>query len=296
MKMSNRSWFYAAEGQQQGPYSEAQLRDFAARGMLTADTLVWTEGMVNWQRAGEIPDLLSGASGPPALPQAGGPLLESAGPGGEPLSIDFGIWDFTWRTLVLSVGALFVIPFPWVVVMYSQWLVSCVHVPQRPNLGFTGRPMDLWWYFAAIVVFIALALTGIHYLNLMVFLGQVVLYWLVIRWFVANISSDGRPPSLKFDGSFWGYLGWNALAVLASITIIGGAWVLTAQTRWMCRHVVGTRREVVFNGSGLELLWRGLVTALACVFIIPIPWAMRWFGRWYVSQVELVESTAYATA
>jgi GYF domain 2 len=49
--MSNRAWFYASGGQQHGPYPEVQLREFIARGTVTPDTLVWTEGMVNWQRA-----------------------------------------------------------------------------------------------------------------------------------------------------------------------------------------------------------------------------------------------------
>ena len=60
--MANRSWFYASEGQQQGPYPEAQLREFIARGTVTADTLVWSEGMAGWQKAGEIPGLFSSAS------------------------------------------------------------------------------------------------------------------------------------------------------------------------------------------------------------------------------------------
>ena len=50
--MASRSWFYASEGQQQGPYPEIQLRDLIARGTVTADTLVWTEGMAGWQKAG----------------------------------------------------------------------------------------------------------------------------------------------------------------------------------------------------------------------------------------------------
>ncbi len=63
--MADRSWFYAADGQQQGPFPEAQLRDLIARGAVTADTLVWTEGMSGWQRAGDIPGLVPGGSGPP---------------------------------------------------------------------------------------------------------------------------------------------------------------------------------------------------------------------------------------
>src|SRR4051812_13275436 len=72
-QMSSRSWFYASEGQQLGPYAEVQLREFIARGSVRADTLVWTGGMAGWQKAGEIPGLMSGASGPPVIPQAGGP-------------------------------------------------------------------------------------------------------------------------------------------------------------------------------------------------------------------------------
>ena len=45
-------------GQQQGPFPEIQLRELIARGTVTADTLVWTEGMAGWQKAGEIPGLM----------------------------------------------------------------------------------------------------------------------------------------------------------------------------------------------------------------------------------------------
>jgi hypothetical protein len=285
--MSDRSWFFAAQGLQQGPYAEVQLRAFIANGTVTAATLVWSEGMTDWQQAGEIPGLLTGELGPPAVPHTGSPPMNSSSPGVGPLSIEFGIWELIWRTLVFVIGAIFVIPLPWVMVMYCRWFVSRIHVPQRPDLGFTGRPMDLWWYFAAVVVFIGAAIAEIRFLNLIAFVAQIFLYWLLIKWFVANISSGGQPLPLKFEGSFWGYLGWNALAILSTITIIGGAWVHAAQMRWMCRHVTGTRRQVLFNGSGWNLLWRGLVTAIACMFIIPIPWAVRWFARWYVSQVAL---------
>ena len=71
--MSNRSWFYASNGQQQGPFPEAQLRDLITRGTVRPDTLVWTEGMSGWQRASDIPGLVPGGSGPPSIQQPGGP-------------------------------------------------------------------------------------------------------------------------------------------------------------------------------------------------------------------------------
>ncbi len=47
-----------------------------------ADTLVWTEGMASWQKAGEIPGLMSGMSGgssPLAAPQEGMPPARGGG-------------------------------------------------------------------------------------------------------------------------------------------------------------------------------------------------------------------------
>ena len=60
--MADRSWFLAANGQQQGPYPEAQFRDLIARGAVNAQTLVWSEGMAGWMQAGEVPGLQSVAT------------------------------------------------------------------------------------------------------------------------------------------------------------------------------------------------------------------------------------------
>src|SRR5215471_8040464 len=102
--MADRSWFFAANGQQQGPYPEAQFRDLIARGAISAQTLVWSEGMAGWQRAGDIPGLMSAQGGPPAIPQGGGPpMMSTGGGGGGTLSLDMGILDFVWRTLLLVI-------------------------------------------------------------------------------------------------------------------------------------------------------------------------------------------------
>jgi GYF domain 2 len=288
--MAGRSWFYASEGQQQGPYPEIQLREFLARGTITADTLVWTEGMANWQRAGEIPGLAPGAGGPPAMPRSGSVLPAAGGYSDGPLSIDFGIWDFVWRSIVLLIGLVLIIPVPWAMVWYMKWIVSRVHVPGRPNLTFTGTALTIAaWYFGTIVLAICLALTGIDWLNHLMFIVQLVLYWLLLKWLVANLASNGQALGLTFSGSFWAYLGWMLLAGVSVFTIIGWAWVYTAQMRWLCRNIQGTRREVVFNGTGLEFLWRAIVAVLAFCFIIPIPWMYRWMLRWWASQTQLVE-------
>jgi hypothetical protein len=291
------SWFYASEGKQQGPYPEGQFRDLIAQGVVRPDTLVWSEGMAGWQKAAEIPGLIGGGGAPPMMPAGGPPMMGAGGyagggyvgaGGGGSLSIDFGILDFTWRTLVMLIGSCFVIPVPWLFVWYTQWIVSCVRVPGRPNLSFTGNAMAIVpWFFGFIVLAIVIGYAGIQVLNLVLFIVEIVLYWMLIKWMIANIASNGQPLGLSFTGSIVGYIGWNLLFALSMITIIGWAWVAAAQLRWIYANIQGTRREIIFRGSGLGILWRGIVAAILCSLIIPIPWVYRWIMNWFASQTEL---------
>jgi hypothetical protein len=290
--MSDRSWFFASQGQQQGPYPEAQLRELIASGAVTAETLLWSEGMSGWQKAADIPGLLSGAGGPPAIRRPGGPLISGGLAGGQSLSADFSIWGLLGRALLFLFGFLLVIPAPWVATGFYRWFVERLRVPQRPNLGFTGKPTDIWYVFVILALCSYAGFSNVWYLPLILIPLQAFLSWMTVRWIVANISSQERPLALAFEGSPWGYVGWYLLLYISAITIIGWAWVTTAWIRWMCRNIAGTRRNLVFNGSGWQVLWRTVVLALAAAFIIPIPWIMGWYARWYVSQFALVEGTA----
>jgi hypothetical protein len=296
--MSNRSWFFASSGQQQGPYPEAQFRDLIARGTITPQTLVWCEGMAGWQKAGEVPGLMGGAGAPPVVPAGGGAAMGVGGyAGGGTLSLDMGIWDFTWRSIVLFLGLLVVIPTPWVVPWYINWFASCIQVPGRPNLSFAIRPGTIaLWYFGTLVVLIFLggigSAAGSRVIGNVGGIVELVLYWLFLRYLVANTASNGQLLGLSFSGSVWAYIGWQILAVLSFLTIIGWAWVYAAQVRWLCRNIQGTRRQIIFHGTGLEYLWRVIVMALASSFIIPIPWMVRWLMRWQLSQTELAPRAA----
>lgn len=63
----NVSYYVAVNGQQQGPYNLAQLQQLAQGGQLTAQSLVWTNGMPSWAAAGSVPALSQffGAMPPP---------------------------------------------------------------------------------------------------------------------------------------------------------------------------------------------------------------------------------------
>lgn len=278
---------------------EAQFRDLIARGAVTPDALVWTDGMSGWQRAADVPGLMSSGR-PPAMPQSRPPPVMTGagyaggGSSGSALTIDFGILEWVWRHIVLVLGALLVIPGPWLFVWYLKWIVSCLRVPGRPNLGFAGNAMTLVpWYFGFVVLMGVAIYTSVNneveWPNHLMEFVQMVLYWLLIQWIIANLTANGQPLGLSFSGSVWGYLGWNILFFISFISIIGWAWVFAAMARWICRHIQGTRRQVVYKGTGLENLWRGFVFFICCAFVIPIPWMYRWMMRWQLSQTELVE-------
>jgi hypothetical protein len=294
--MSN--WFYAANGQQQGPFGDTQIRDLISNGTVRPDTLVWTEGMAGWQKAMEVPGLMP-AGGPPPMPMGGSPPMMGGAMGGTgtasgyALGLNMGIWDFTWRTLALIFGSLFIIPVPWLYVWYMRWFTSCVQVPGRPNLSFEGKATTIVvWFFGSIAVAIAVGMlayvTELNWLSQAFGIVYLVLYWLLLRWVIANLASNGQPLGLSFSGSFWAFLGWTVLALVSVLTIIGWAWVYSATMRWICRNIQGTRRAVAFNGSGLGYLWRVILGSLAASFIIPIPWVYRWLMRWQLSETVLV--------
>lgn len=55
--MPRDGWYTNEDGQQQGPYTFANLNARARQGTLPQTTLVWAEGMDSWQPAETIPNL-----------------------------------------------------------------------------------------------------------------------------------------------------------------------------------------------------------------------------------------------
>jgi hypothetical protein len=294
--MADRSWFIAANGQQQGPYPEAQFRELIARGAVNAQTLVWSEGMAGWLRAGEVPGLMGGRGGPPPMVPPGGAVMGAGygtGQASGAFSADLPLWSFFGYCALLVISEVLIVPAPWVVVAYYRWLTPRINVPGRPNLGFTGTVGEIWY------VIIGLVLCGFlgfidNRLQIIGVLAQGALSWMLLRWAFSHISSNGQPLPISFKGSIWGFIGFQILAAISILTVVGWAWVMTFWMRWICRNIAGTRREVVFNGSGLQVLWRTIVFALVIWLIIPIPWMIRWYTNWFISQMAVVERGAYA--
>lgn len=68
---SEISFFVAINSQQAGPFTMSQLNDLLKNGQLTQDSLVWKNGMANWDKAASQTELQSlFANTPPPLPNA----------------------------------------------------------------------------------------------------------------------------------------------------------------------------------------------------------------------------------
>jgi hypothetical protein len=175
-------------------------------------------------------------------------------------------------------------------------MASRIQVPGRPNFGFAGLPMDIWYVFIATALLSYASLSGSSLVQLVALVVQGFMAWMVVRWIAANLTSGGERLPISFKGSALAYVGWYLLMYISFVTIIGWAWVIAFWMRWMCDNVEGTRREAVFEGSGLQILWRTLLFGIGCALLIPIPWVLRWYTSWYVSQFALVERGAMAEA
>jgi hypothetical protein len=54
----NDQWFVHSDGEQMGPYSGEQLVQYVQEGRVTAETMVWAEGMPEWLPASQIEGLV----------------------------------------------------------------------------------------------------------------------------------------------------------------------------------------------------------------------------------------------
>lgn len=57
-------WHYVEQGQQTGPVSDEQLAELDRTGKINAATLVWREGMADWQAYGQVKSELNPAASP----------------------------------------------------------------------------------------------------------------------------------------------------------------------------------------------------------------------------------------
>ena len=93
-------WYYSESGGQRGPVSRQQIGEMLASGVLEPATLVWTEGMPEWQAASAVPGLLAVKDASPSdpAPDSSAPLSPYAPPAAAPAAAG----DVDWSGYVPS--------------------------------------------------------------------------------------------------------------------------------------------------------------------------------------------------
>ena len=187
--MSDRSWYCAYQGQQHGPYPDAQFREFIASGRVRADTLVWTDGMAELAKGRRH-------SGPViAGRQAAGRCRAECRRRRRRRAADrcrsiSKFWTLSGRRCMFFVGAIFIIPLPWVLVRNLRWLasapmcrddlVSLSPARRRRSCGGTSARSSLSSCSASSDPASPTAIS---------FLVEIGLAGSRIQWFVANLAS-----------------------------------------------------------------------------------------------------------
>jgi hypothetical protein len=280
-------YFKDRSGGQNGPVSFEELVAVARAGRLAPDCLVWPEGGEP-RSARDVPELVAAMSAP-ATPAT----VFAAGAG--PMRADFPVWDLFWRSIVAGLGLIFIIPAPWAALWLYRWLMNRVSLPNGARLALESdlaRPAALFIGLALTILIPSLYGAGdpnagkrvdVSIVQLIGSLAQVGFSFLILRWLVGASRSEDGALRIGFYGGFWGFFGWNLLLGLSIFTIVGWAWVLRLQMRWICANIAGSHR-FEFVGEGLELLWRTLVVVFGCLLILPIPWLIAWYYNWFLTQ------------
>jgi hypothetical protein len=222
--------------------------------------------------------------------------VPAAGPGGPysaigapfgPLIPSFPAWGLTWRSIVSGLGVALVVTAPWAGVWYYKWFAERVALPGGRPLRLDATVGNSWFLFVAfgLLEWLGAGLdhVGAGAVSLLLFLLQAVLGALFLQWFCANLRTDDRSTRVAYQGGYIRFVGWGLLFLLSIFTVIGWAWVLRAQLRWVCRNISGTP-ALEFNGTGFGILWRSIVLVIGAAFIITIPITFKWWTNWFVSQ------------
>jgi Tfp pilus assembly major pilin PilA len=181
---SDQIWI-GQDGQQYGPYTEADIRQWLKDGKLAADALAWREGMAEWtplstlfppEPIGSVPPPFAGRAAPPPFANAHANVADQASIPMPPslhwalvwlfAIFSFGIFALVWPfiqaswvrkidarsnamlMLGLAIGCV-VIGYP----LYFAGLMELPHGGGSGMLGFGGLLMFGYWVFFIVAYF-----------------------------------------------------------------------------------------------------------------------------------------------
>jgi|GEM_PF-2764161 len=242
--------------------------------------------------------------------QCGGPLAGTrVAPASQyDLELTASALGLFGRMIFLVLGFVLVVPAPWIICWFYEWLVESVQGRLGSKLAFHGTPQSVWvlttvygvLIYGGMVLALWIQFTEdpqpwIEPLFQVVNnLASFVLGWYFLRWMIGHISLDGHRLSLT--AGLAKYFGWTLLLAASFLTIIGWAWVTCALYRWLTGTVEGAPGKFTFTAKGHQLLGRSVLYILGILPIVTIPWVGRWFFAWLIEQFRYEEPAAVPTA
>lgn len=229
------------------------------------------------------------------------PPAAVAGPVDKHFVFTGGALGLFGRVIAFGFGLFLIVPAPWIVCWFYRWLVGKIEGRYGTRLSFHGTPGSVW---VLTTLYGLLFLSGIAWgrftgsngepnvwaevgFQIANNLASIVIGYFFFRWMIGSTAVDGS--RLTLTAGLGKYVGWMVLVMLATLTIIGWAWVACAMYRWLSGTVEGAPGRFTFTARGHQLLGRTLLYLLFCVPIVTIPWAIRWYLVWYVEQFRLEE-------
>lgn len=208
-----------------------------------------------------------------------------------------GVLGSLGYTVLYFILFLVIIPAAWGAAALIRWGATQIERADGGQLRFNGRGGQVWPLFIALLILAILpqcAQTvsgqkslGTLLLATLVLLPLVAAVKLAIyRWIIGNLRCAPGGQA-RLTASYLGYLGWLVILNASFFTIIGWAWVVTAVLRWLAGSVQGDY-GLEFVGTGWGLLWRAVLWAVGILFVIPIPWVLRWAYSWFTENTVLV--------
>lgn len=200
----SKSWQYAWNGEKLGPESPERMQDLIRAGRVKADTLVWSDGMVDWEPAGQH---FTFAAAPGAGVGAGASVGASVGAG--PASAAGVTPGSRAGARVPGIDPDVAPP-----LTFAEAIKTCF----RKYATFRGRASrSEYWYFT---LFLLLAGTVLSVLETAMGQdGQVLGGIFSLVTFLPSISATVRRLHDTDRSGWWVGGGWAALIVLS---LLGG--------------------------------------------------------------------------
>lgn len=223
----SEAWSYIQAGKTVGPVTEEALRDLLASGQLRMDDLVWHQGIPDWTKAGQFPELRA-PSAPPAAPPGPAPMPYAMSEPAPPTQEARSAVGATLAALratkpwvrflgVLGIiGTIVIVVIALVVLGTSQFL-------------FRGMPAGMRMVIPVVYLLLALLqLPPVLYLNR---------YASRIGDLLRSEAPEDLVRALEAQKSFWKFVGIFSLIVLCfyvliAVVVIGAALAAGGIRHW----------------------------------------------------------------